>query len=229
VIRLVRSGLDKTTARDDNAALRDAGRLLSGARDAWVLVKTLDSLNGDQAPTPLRQQLLAEYEAVAGGDVPVGAPVALEDALRRTRAWAPEGDIDLLADGLQRTYGRGRLAFEAAEKSPTTDNLHQWRKRVKDLWYSLQLVESAWPRPFGALVEEVHHVSDLLGNDHDLGVFAGHVQPTGALADLLVRRRCDLQAEALGLGARVYAEKPKGFARRVVTACQTWRSTPTSG
>ena len=229
VLRLVRAGLDKKTYQEDNAALRDTGRLLSGARDAWVRVQTLDKLTDAQSPTSLRQRLLAEYEAATGGDLPEGAFEALEDARCRTGAWAPAGGDDLLASGLERTYRRGRDALRTARAEPTAEHLHEWRKRVKDLWYQMRLVEPAWPDVLGAQVEQTHHLADLLGDDHDLAVLSEHVQPTGALADLLTRRRQELQAEALPLGERIYAEKPKGFVRRVVTAHRVWRSTRSTG
>jgi CHAD domain-containing protein len=229
VLRLVGGGLDRKTRKRDDALLRDAGRSLSSARDAWVLVETLDKLNGGQAATPLRQRLLARHKEAAGGETPVEAYKALEEALDRTRGWAPEGDVEVLAEGLQHTYAAGREAFAAAKEAPTDGHLHDWRKRVKDLWYAVQLVEPAWPGPFGALAGELHALSDLLGDDHDLAVFAEQVQPAGALADTLARRRDELRAEALQLGARIYAEKPRAFTRRVITAYRVWRSIPSSG
>src|SRR5688572_28848189 len=44
LLRLTRSGLPKSTYRSENRALRDAGRSLSGTRDADVMIQTVDKL-----------------------------------------------------------------------------------------------------------------------------------------------------------------------------------------
>ena len=83
-------------------------------------------------------------------------------------------------------------------------------------------VEDAWPGPFTALAEEAHTLSDHLGDHHDLGVFAEHIAeqpwPVSVDAERFVgfchERRAELQQDAFALGARLYAEKPKAFARR---------------
>jgi CHAD domain-containing protein len=224
VLRLIRGGLPKDTYRGDNAVLRDTGRLLSRARDASVRVATLDKLVGPNAYQSLRRQLLDEYEAAAAGQIPNGVFLALMDAGRRVSSWEPAGGDRLLRDGLTRTYRDGKDAFRAARADPTTEHLHDWRKRVKDLWYQLRLVEPAWPAPLGALAEEAHRLADLLGDDHDLDVFAAHVKPIGALAERVCRRRATLQLAALRLGRVLYAERPKAFARRVAVAHEVFVS-----
>ena len=46
-----------------------------------------------------------------------------------------------------RSYARGREAFKTSAKSKptTTEHLHEWRKRVKDLFYQEQLLVESWP------------------------------------------------------------------------------------
>ena len=57
----------------------------------------------------------------------------VQDGLLRRENWKA------LEPGLDRGYRRGRHAFERARTKPTVDNLHEWRKRAKDLWYALRL------------------------------------------------------------------------------------------
>jgi len=124
--------------------------------------------------------------------------------------------------GVERAYRRGRRAFAVADDDPTTENLHEWRKRVKDLWYHQRLLRPAWPSVLKAQADEAHALSDLLGDDHDLAVLADRLRdgppPTGDTEDVLEligRRRVELLASIRALGRRVYAEKPKAFARRI--------------
>ncbi len=88
--------------------------------------------------------------------------------------WAPgsstrEG-FDLMRPGLEREYRRGRGALRAVRKDPSAEAVHQWRKRVKDLWYHLRLLQGVWPATMGAAADEAHALSDLLGDHHDLSV-----------------------------------------------------------
>lgn len=55
-------------------------------------------------------------------------------------------------------------------------NLHELRKRTKDLLYELELLCCVWPEMIGPLVEQAHHLTDLLGDDHDLAVLRAIAQ-----------------------------------------------------
>ena len=112
-------------------------------------------------------------------------------------------------------------------------DLHAWRKRVKDLWYHVRLLEPLSPGALHGYAGEAHHLSDLLGEDHDLAVLRETLLADGAVpADLdsvvtlIDHRREQLQAEALQVGARLYVEKPKAFRRRIRAYWKAWRAHP---
>jgi len=245
VLRLVRDGMDPSTYREQNAALRDAGRGMSAARDARVLVDTLDGLTGRFADllspgafSPVRDALAAEHEQLqarragdgAGVDGAVAAIGAARDAVDR---WDVRDGPSLLPGGLRRIYARGADRFAEARAEPGPERMHEWRKRAKDLWYSTLLVAPAWPGPLGALADEAHTLADHLGDEHDLAVFAERVladpgrfrseADRATMADLAERRREELRSAALGLGRRVYAERPKAFVRRLAAHTRAWR------
>lgn len=245
VIRLAAPGLGKRVARAENAAYRDAGRALSAARDADVLLRTWGSVVGDGldgvAPATVeagRAMLEARRDKVAaGGTGDVGAVVdALREARRRTADW-PELDDSwsALAPGLRSVYERGRAAMAAAVGSDVVDDeaWHEWRKRVKDTWYHLTLLVPAWPPVIGAEEDELHRLSELLGDDHDLAVLGEAVRSRGepwsqdertALLAAVEGRRLALQARAADLGRRAYAAAPKAFAARLGACWDAWRA-----
>jgi CHAD domain-containing protein len=113
------------------------------------------------------------------------------------------------------TYRSGRRAFARAEDEPTTEHLHEWRKRVKDLWYQQRLLKRAWPGVMKALAAEAKSLSKLLGSDHDLAVLAAELPDDDVLRPLIADRRAELQDEAWTLGRRLYAESPKAFRKRL--------------
>ena len=178
------------------------------AGEAWELRK--------QIQADVKQNGEDEREAASRSAVTI-----LEEARRRVSDWPLERDsFDAIEKGLEKAYRRGRRDYRAATEEPTVEALHEWRKRVKELWYHHTLLRSLWPPVIEVAGQEAHALSDRLGDDHDLAVLAAWVEqnaegtPTG-LFEAVDRRRAELQAEAFELGARVYAEKPKAFVERM--------------
>jgi CHAD domain-containing protein len=237
LLRLVRPALKGKSYRQVNDDLRDIARSLSDTRDADVLAETVGALAArfaGQVPkatfTSLKRSFGARARAARrrglGGDVTAAAE-RLDQAAAAVAEW-PLGTVDAetLRDGAARAYERGVRERERALDDPSAERLHAWRKRVKDLWYQTQLLEAAWPEVLGAHAEEAHRLSTLLGEEHDLDLLAEQLaQRQGAatdapvdedpVAELIGQRREELRAEAFALGARVYAERPKAYRRRL--------------
>jgi CHAD domain-containing protein len=254
-LRLGRPAIGGTTYRRENAAFRELGRKLSGPRDAMVLVETLDGLTDrfrDELPPSttavLRGRLVEAHErAVAEllGDAAMidGVRSGLEEARLRSASWTFAADgFEALGGGLGRIYKRGRRAMRAAADDPTTERLHEWRKRSKDLWHALQIVRPAGPKRTKRLARRAHGLADLLGDDHDLAVLRERVRrsrgafESDAASDALLaaidRRRRTLQSQALELGAVVYGRAPKRFVRSIERGWQkraTAAARPTAG
>lgn len=237
LLRLVRPALGGAAYGAENEALREIALMLSSTRDADVLVATVEKLADRDAGGPgpsdfaqLRETLAAEARAAREGAAAVDVAAVAEQlhaAAARVRRW-PLSDAgwDAALGGAGRAYGRGVDAFALAREDPSVARLHEWRKRVKDLWYHHRLLVDAWPEAFGAYAREAKVLSELLGDDHDLAVLcaridAGVALPTGAAVDLdalrelIGERRAELQEQANRLGRRLYAERPAAFARRL--------------
>ncbi len=231
LLRLVRSTVPRGARRRENRALRAAARGLSGARDAEVLVETLDALAeryAGQIPAPafaaVRKPLArARGEAraqLADPRLPETAAAELEAVERRIAALpVQDAGFAALMPGLSRTYRRGRRAFKAARSRPAAEDLHAWRKRVKDLWYELRLLSDPGGEIVAGHARDAHALADLLGDDHDLAVLREAIADLPAGDDdvvaLIDRRRAELETEAFRLGRRVYAEKAPQFSTRM--------------
>jgi CHAD domain-containing protein len=238
LLRLMRGSLRGAERRAENAALRDAARKLSGARDAEVMLQTLDGLAERYAGQVAHHEFGAIRDRLAegigepdGATADAGLAAAELGASReriagwrlRRHGWAA------LEPGLRRTYEQGATAFGVARERPTDEHLHDWRKRVKDLWYELRLIADIGGPPLRGQAKDAHALADLLGDDHDLavlrlrllGVAGGVAADVDAVLGLLDHRRLQLQAQAMALGERVYAERPKAFVRRLRAS---WRA-----
>jgi CHAD domain-containing protein len=227
VVRLVRGEIGDHVFRRENACFRDAGQELSGVRDADVMLATLARLEYDipaDAASDLRRALEAHKAGAADGarqQASAQVVQVLATARRRVGRWPLDEDgFEAVARGLERIYRQGRRDFRAARTEPTTENLHEWRKRVKDLWYHLTILRAAWPPVMDALADEAHRLSEHIGDDHDLSVLLAwaeeHAPVSGtAIAGPAGQRRAELQADAFEIGARLYAGKPREFVRRI--------------
>jgi CHAD domain-containing protein len=243
-LRLVRGEIGDDTWRRENDHYRDIARTLSDFRDAEILVEALDSLTERfGAPTEercagLREQLGTEArEAHNDGSIEramASAAAKLSAGRSRVEGLRLDGDgWGLIAPGIHRSYRRGRRRLRAVEEDPSVTNLHELRKRVKDLWYQLRLIRDADAQVVGSLADHAHDLSDHLGDDHDLALLreevgrrrdaftvAGHQRN---LRELIDRRRGELQFAATSLGERIYAEKPKKFVKRLEKRFDAWR------
>jgi CHAD domain-containing protein len=226
-LRLAAPGMPSGARRAADRALRDRGRALSASRDADVALETLSKLAGDlpdDAAEALRVPLTIRATAAhANGPAPADHAAALRALSHDARAWPLDGcDADTLVRGLARIYAQGRDALADVRREPATEALHEWRKRVKDHWYHLRLLRDAWPEVMKAYAAEARALSQLLGDDHDLAVFAALLEEEPSLAahadgvlDVVAERRAAAQQEALALGGRLYAEPRRAFARRM--------------
>jgi CHAD domain-containing protein len=241
LLRLARAALPAKQRRAENGALRRAARDLSDARDAEVMVQTLDGLSArfaGQLPASsfaaIREHLERERDAhraqlVDSPRVPEAAG-QLAGVRARIEGWKvrPAG-WRALAPGLERSYRRGRRAMREAERRRSAELMHAWRKRVKDLWYQERFVAPVGGPVIRGQTKDLHRLADLLGDHHDLGVLRRRViaDPPPVAADidgivgLIEHRQAELEGEALSLGSRIYAEKPGAFVRRMRSA---WRA-----
>lgn len=235
LLRVSRNLIGDETYRRENTILRDVGRELSGARDAQVLVETLDGLIshfvdelGDEPFSRFRQALLAEADAASEAKqdeaAASGAAATLTTVRTRVAMWElpQDGGPESLARGSKRIYRRGRRALNAAEKHHDGEHMHELRKRAKDLWHTTQLLREVGPKPLKKMRRRAHRLSDLLGDDHDLLVLKeratcspGLFRPDEheVLDALIERRRGALQEDALACANRVYSRRPRSLRR----------------
>ena len=242
VLRLVRSDLGRRRYREANILLRDAGRELSGLRDAQVLVETLETL-AQRFPDEARRQAFEvirktlrsrQQLAETQGNVlteGVAAKVAtLEDKIAH---WHVGDTWNAAEPNVAQTYERGLKAFKDAYQHPSDEGFHEWRKSVKDLWYHLRILNPLWPELLDALAAQASRLADLLGEEHDMAVLSqtlaaepeafGGVGKVDTVVGLIEGRREEIRVEARLLGRRLYAETPKRFVRRYQAYWRVWQ------
>jgi CHAD domain-containing protein len=239
VLRLLREELPKKTYRAEQERFRDAARALAVSRDAEVRLQTLERFAGTRDDLPVeavgswRQILTRDREAALNTDTAsLAEAVALIEAGRAAiERWQLQGEgWQAVARPLARVYRHGRRDLREAEADPNEENLHQLRKRAKDLRYALELLEGLWSAPLRAAAEEAHRLTDLLGEHNDLALLRADLgqrqlgeERTRRLESAIQERQAELVVAALPLGRRLYAESPKAFGKRLGRYWATWR------
>lgn len=194
-------------AREARRHLRDAGRALAGLREATTLAALARDLATDLPAGAAPSVRRAKGGAPDGGAARRRAATSIRAAATLLARLPAAGPDDLLGDAVGRALRRARRTGRQAKRTGATADLHEWRKRLKEL---AQMLEAAEPLLKGGrrLARTASRIAALLGSDHDLAVLA---ERTGDGGDewrhAMSRRRKHLQKEALRRAGKLRSAK----------------------
>lgn len=230
LLRLVRQPLG-VEFKAESQGLRDLGRVLAQTRDAGAMLESWDLLAkrfpdafADADFRKVRQRLAVRAraeQANAGLDERIAEVIdQLHGITHCIDDWPLETQgFDLLRTGIRRTYADGCEELAKARLDRSAEQLHEWRKRVKDHWYHTQLLTPIWPSLMRLRNQSLKRLADMLGDDHDLAMMYHLMQTQSALfgdetlheriALAIAQRRNELQKAAFELGEKLYRESPE--------------------
>ena len=221
-------------AREDRR-VREIGRLVSDLRDAQVRLQTLIQLRDETAKGPGEnrfariEELLSlereSFSAAFDGWQKRAIP-KLERVGERLSKWPLDGiSWKQICGAVENIYERGQRGLTKTIKKPVPENFHAWRKRVKDLWYQLRILQPLNRVVLEKIAADAEVLSELMGREHDLDFLLARLEKEsgdealrGELAQLrkVIRKQGKrLRRNALELGRRFYAEPSKAFAKRI--------------
>lgn len=234
--RLARPSLG-AAFRAENARWRNAGRLLSAARDAAVLSQTFESVTkacGDDLPPDGVAALRDAIDGTGGsGDGAVASPpvdevlriVDLAAAEMGSLQW-PQTRKDVFR-ALRDSQDRLRRSWKAARNDGSSEALHEWRKRVKDFAAQTSLFKAGLSGELKAHRRSAKELAEVLGTEHDLSILAeklaavpAHPQGIRSRDHILAcidERQDELRRDAFAKGDELSARRGKAFAHALVT------------
>jgi len=247
LIRLVRPALGASYRKSD-AALRRVNRLLSPIADGEAVLGTLARLE-ERSPAELsavmgalRAALLARRAAIdrrAKADrVLQSCTSVLKAEQARAAAWRlTRRGRRAVTGGLRKTIRAARRAMARAAARPTADNYHSWRRRVKDHWFQLRLLERRCGGDLVARQQLLETLDGHLGEYHNCALLLSVLTTETSLERLdsarllraLRRYQAELRAEAARVAADIYGESPRQFVARVERAWRSARQARDSG
>jgi len=247
VQRLIRSNIGEHSYQVENSFYRDAGRTLSDLRDSTVLIQTFDKLlkNSELEMSNFdfsvfKNFLIEKHKTIriakSKKSVVINS-LSTDLLLARSRVfdWPLSGDsFKLIKKNLQRIYEQGQNYMYAVFSEAVKENVHEWRKRVKDLWHAMRILSNLWPEIMSPLVILLGKLSDTLGDANDLFLLKERIisnqskfkddQHTRELINFIDSRIIDLLREARSIGRKIYSEDSKYFVGRMQNYFEIWRS-----
>ena len=171
----------------------------------------------------LKQKRQVQKEADNREDLRRVAAV-LARARRSAKGWRLGADgFGAIEAGLEETFRDGRKALRRVLKTQTRGDLHEWRKRVKYHWYHVRLLEDVWCDVIQGYERSLKKTEDALGESLNLAILRERV-PAGAgqVRRAIERSQNELRGRALGVGKKVYAEKPSELTRQLARLWKRW-------
>jgi CHAD domain-containing protein len=240
VIRLVPAsagGMGRQVDRD----LRAISDVLAPVADGQSIIQTFEHVaREDRARIPagtisaLRAGLIARSRhidaQVAEAQVLARARRVLRADCRRVKRWhVPDDGFRDIAPGLRRSVRRARRAMFEARIHPTAAHYHQWRRRVKDHWFQVRLLEERCGNHLLAYQRRLEKLDGMLGEYHDLELLREVLvsknllsRPETAQCLQVIRsHQCVLRCQLQSLGEQVYRDRARRFVRWVK---RLWRA-----
>ena len=220
-------------AREDRR-VREIGRLVSDLRDAQVRLQTLIQLRDETAKSSgenfarIEELLSLERESFSAafyGWQKLAIP-KLERVGERLSKWPLDGiSWKQICGAVENIYERGQRGLAKTIKKPVPENFHAWRKRVKDLWYQLRILQPLNRVVLEKIAADAEVLGELLGREHDFHFLLARLEKEsgddalrgelGQLRKVMRKQGKRLRHNALEFGRRFYAEPSKAFAKRI--------------
>jgi len=233
VIHLLRSELGDDYARLNRRA-RSVSHRISEIRDADALIETMTSLRrryravmrvGLRAGTAtLNARRREAYASLAGSHLS-DVKRMLERSRRMLRSRVRRAATGrAVRDGIARGYRRARQEMAEATAGADDSRFHVWRRRVKDHWYQLRLIEGLTTRVH-ARVRALGSLQDWLGEHHNLSVLRavileqtrrfGSARSIDVVLGCIDRRQDALRQRAIRRGRSLFSAKPSSFHKQI--------------
>jgi CHAD domain-containing protein len=214
---------------------RDHARSLGRARDGQSALNAFDDLAkkgmalSERSTATIRERIEAirgsEEQAILTPELRDKIIAWLDATMGAIEQWPLDPfEFSKIAARLTAGYRSARQRIPADWSQASAEELHEFRQRVVDHRYQMELVEPLWPRHGRMWTDEAERLRDRLGRCQDLEILKGFTGPHQPLAHWRSRltpacaeRTTELAHRAARIALRLFAEKPKAFRHRLET------------
>ena len=222
VLRLVRDEIGNELFKRENYHFRDINRYLSEIRNISVIIETLNKVIKNNPGYDYSEII---NDTIKLKDKLVEILFIEEDRLKTVVELLNKGkerakglpvkrdEIKVLFNGLIKVYKLCEKYMNKARKEPSNENLHEWRKQVKYLYYQFQVLTPYLPDELVTQKPNLDNIAEYLGEDHDLAelenfldnISAMYQADNGisALETRIKKSRNELQSQVFSLAIEV--------------------------
>lgn len=181
--KLLKECADSKELKQLNTRFRNWGQSLSELRDVHVhqlfieeaitnpsevistnLLLEIRNIAGQQVDQ-MEQRLVTEGELFNNLERQIG-----NYSLPHSFIESNQFDAACILKGFKLSFQKSHQAFIEAESSKLTEPFHEWRKRLKDVQYQLDLLRSH-QKHINISASDVEQICEILGKDQDLNNF----------------------------------------------------------
>src|SRR5438067_3738339 len=188
-MRLAAGKVGKNCHTEEDRCVRKIGRMVSDLRDAQVRLQTFIQLrekaakNSKKQLFPCTEELLLlereSFSAAFAGWQRQAIP-QLERIKARLMDWPVDGlDWKQIRNAVCKIYRRGQRALAKTIDDPEPENFHAWRKRVKDIWYQLRILQPLNRVVLERIGTDAEILGELLGREHDFDFLLARLENEG--------------------------------------------------
>lgn len=250
LLRLVQGDLNSNLCQQKKHWFQLAGQQLSAVRDAEAIIEAFDRLTESPIITKkvskkslqptqiLRKALIKRRDDIASNQRNLRHDASqlsreLSDIRSHLDDWPiVHSNFSTIAGNFKSNYQRGLKALKQADKTPSNNHFHQWRKRTKDFDYHCRLLQKCWPAFMVPTISNAKALEELLGQDHDLSVLQDVLEKEKVLFDRNAYREIKvlakghqktLRKKALKTGKKIYKHSPAILTRKLTNHWECWR------
>ena len=225
VIRLIRDDIGKQKYRKENFFFRDINRNMSELRSINVNIETLVKLDSDESAgykaliyhfIELKEKII--YKLCLEDDRLGKVVKMLKKGKKRTgQILIKNKDFDILFLGFIRVFNQCLSSMILAKNEPSNINLHEWRKKVKYLYYQSQVLKPVLPEELVIYIPKLDKLADYLGEDHDLAeledtlrgnpYMPAELNKSDSIYNIIDKTRYEKQKVLFSLAGEIFDEK----------------------
>jgi len=236
LLRLVRNIFP--AYREENIFFRDQGRVLSEIRDYQAVQDTLLRLySTNERPAKRntckgiakmlnRKRVTLEKQLLKKEKIFDQISQNIIQKLKEIEEWSlEEASFSHFLNNIKHVYKKGLRLYEIAKSTGEASDFHEWRKQSKYLRYQLEFLFPLWPNLMSCWENEMHTLTDYIGEEHDLIVLKQLMEAEDItiknskerleFEETVTFHKEQCRSNALTLGAKCYSERPKFFRARV--------------
>ncbi|MEN8116449.1 MAG: CHAD domain-containing protein [Bacteroidota bacterium] len=180
---------ESTIAKETSKQFSELGKAISTVRDSYIVVQLFERLANDNKLISERKLKSAKDKLAEKNRLLVQNSFTESESryailnylqnfkLKLSKEIVYPGD-EKIVGRLNASYTKSYNYFNRSEFSDYFEILHQLRKRLKVLWYQMEFVKFINLKYFTPKAEQLHKITEQLGEDHDFFIFLTEINNT---------------------------------------------------